>query len=204
MIKLYFLFKYVNLVLQREYWGVHATDDLEWATTHARDRWVPNVKDIKDDLLKTGPNSYIIHVIHCFPIEADANRALQRHLETAPADPALNYNKALNNKLAEGRTGTIQSAETRLLISKATTGEKNPFYGKKHNTKTINTLKEYRKTQRWINNGIQELQVPVGTELPEGWVYGRSPTISKKVSEAMVLHHEKKRHSNVSITKSQS
>jgi hypothetical protein len=55
-------------------------------------------------------------------------------------------------------------------------GEKNHFYGKKHNVDTLKIISEKGKGRKWINNGIKSVTVSgdmVQYYLNEGWILGR-------------------------------
>jgi len=48
-----------------------------------------------------------------------------------------------------------------------------PMQGKKHSAEAKQKMTQSRVGQKWVNNGVQNLRLPQGVEIPEGWVRGR-------------------------------
>lgn len=68
------------------------------------------------------------------------------------------------------------SEDTLEKKSKAVSGEKNPFYGRKHNLETIEKYKKQRKGLKWWYNENTK-QTCMSKEFPgEGWRPGRKST----------------------------
>jgi group I intron endonuclease len=99
-------------------------------------------------------------------------------------------------KISEKMKGRTISENTKLIISQsnktrqlsretlkkksdAVSGERNPFYGKRHNTETLQKFSEQRKGKKWWYNNITN-ETRMSKECPgEGWGPGRKPKNSK-------------------------
>lgn len=154
--KLYFVYKTVNLVSRREYIGIHESHDLFFGTPESHDDYIGNTIDLARDLKKYGRKAFYVEAIHAFPLEHDARKYLEKLLkDQLPGS----YNDLPKRPTENYRAMSL--------------GEKNSFFGKKHSAETLNVLSEYRKGMRWINNGVSVRQIGRDDPIPEGWVAGR-------------------------------
>ena len=78
------------------------------------------------------------------------------------------------------------------------TGKKNPMYGKHHSLESIRKISEANKGRNkdrfWINNGIENRYIPLDSEIPEGFIKGR--TFSEDHQRKLSKSHKGKTSSN--------
>jgi hypothetical protein len=125
--------------------------------------------DLIADLKLYGRNAFIVEVIHAYMEHPPAAAALKKILDDAPSN-------AYNRKNI-GALGSIKSDEWKAAKSEAWSGEKNPFYGKKHPPEVIESLSEFRSAVKWVTDGFSERQVMKGDPIPDGWRLGRRPNL---------------------------
>lgn len=84
-------------------------------------------------------------------------------------------NKKQRDAVSKSNKTRKLSGDTLEKKSKAVSGEKNPFYGKKHSLETIEKFKEKRKGLKWWYNPL--LDKSCMSKEPPGidWVLGRKP-----------------------------
>ena len=152
----------MNLVDGRVWYFVHESTDIFYGTENYTDPYIGAQPLLLEDLKKYGRNAFVVTALQAFPFRQDAEKALERYR------PIATY---VNPPTAP----RVVTEEQRERMKMNTLGDKNPFYGKKHGEKTLEVLQKYRKNQRWINDGVKEQQIPVDSELPDGFKYGRLP-----------------------------
>ena len=170
----YILFKTTCRVNQRVYYGIHKTMDIFFGTTESSDPYVGDTTDINEDLSKYGRKAFIVETIHAYDDETKAHVALRDIKKKLPPN-AYNTNYAACKMGNEYALGVVRSDETKARMSAAVLGDKNAFYGKKHNDATKEVLSEYRKQMKWITDGSAEQQIVKGDAIPDGWKLGRKP-----------------------------
>jgi len=168
--KLYFLSKTINLLDGRCWHFVHESSDLFYGTENATDLYAGDNADLKEDLRKFGRHAFRVTAIQAFPFREQAETALERYKTQS----------TYGNAPVERQPHT---EATKKKISEALKGEKNPFYGKTHSPETVEMLQKYRKNMRWIHQDELEQQIEANSELPEGWAWGRSPSMKKKMKD---------------------
>ena len=72
--------------------------------------------------------------------------------------------------------------EFRKIKSNRMIGNKNPFYGKSHDDKTKELLRQQRLGCYWVNNGIENKYLHKHNIIPEGFVLGMKKKIKNEVS----------------------
>lgn len=117
---------------------------------------------------------------------------LQEYLNNGYVLGRLKFTEDALDNMSKAQKGRTCSEETRLLISKSVSGEKNGFYGRKHSEEskkkmsdsakgrkasddTKQLLSSQRLGRRWINNGKENKFVkPEDLEsyLSNGWTFG--------------------------------
>ncbi|CAB4124231.1 Nuclease associated modular domain 3 [uncultured Caudovirales phage] len=157
--RLYFLYKTTNLRDERVYHGIHLTDDLYFGTPNSVDTFCGDTAEIRSILKLHGRQVFHVETICAYPIEEDANKHLDKLLKTRDAN---SYNRVI-----------VRTPEQRARTSEVNLGEKNPFYGQKHSDKTKGNLSSYRKSVRWITDGVTERQIGAHDDVAPGWRRGR-------------------------------
>ena len=120
----YVLYKTTNSVNRREYWGIRMTQDIFFGTDMSTDSYCGEGLDLLADLRLYGRHVFIVNAIHAYTEQSLAKAALKKILENLPDN---SYNRVRGCPV-----GSLKPDEWRAAKSKAWTGEKNPFYGKKH------------------------------------------------------------------------
>ena len=153
------LFKTVNRVNGRVYFGVHRTSDLFFGTRESIDAYCGNTADIYADIKRYGRKAFIVEAIQGFANEQEAQPHLDRLIASADAN---SYNKP-----------RVFTEEHKKKIAESQTGEKNAMFGKSHSDDTLQQLSAYRSSIKWINDGTTEKQIGKEDVIPEGWNSGR-------------------------------
>lgn len=84
-------------------------------------------------------------------------------------------NDKTRKAVSKSNKNRVISEETLIKKSKAVTGDKNPFYGKKHTEETIQKFKESRKGTTWWYNTKTD-KTCLSKECPGSeWIPGRKP-----------------------------
>jgi hypothetical protein len=179
---MYILFKTTNMLNGREWWGVHATDDMFFGTRDAIDPHIGDGMEISRDLRRQGRHTFHVEAIQAFADREEAYKHCKRHIDSASNKSyhTKPFNQALSDthKGNTYRLGAIHTPESIERIRVVTTGENNPMYGKKHSPETLEKLVEHRKKVRWVHNPKKntEKQVDLSVEdMPKGFQLGRLP-----------------------------
>lgn len=183
----YILFKTTNLANGKVYHGVHFTNDLFFGTPQSNDDFFGASATLRKDTQLYGRAAFRVEAIHAFTDAETANKALRHTLKNAPPN---SYNTDVFNRMSEiskGKQhvlGHVHSEETKERLSELHSGTKNPFYGGKHDSETLQQLSSFRTTMMWINNGLLEKQQPKADPIPDGWAKGRIKSRKAALSQA--------------------
>ena len=176
------LFKTTCKVNSRVYYGIHMTNDIFFGTDMATDFYIGDTADIAADAARYGKNAFVVESIHAYDDADKAHAALAEIRKKLPPN-AYNTRHSAAKMGNDYALGAVRSLEVRQRISEVTSGENNPMYGKKHKNDTIQQMSEFRKQMLWINNGLEEQQIPKSDPIPTGWSKGRKP---KKIAKNVI------------------
>ena len=169
--KFYILYKATNVVIDRAFHGIHMTSDIFYGTRDSTDPYVGSTPDIIADLRKYGRGAFVVEAIQAYFSHEDASRALDRI--TFPANSYNTNVRAIAQIGNKNALGSVRTDEEKAKLSEINTGEKNPFYGKKHDDDTKKIIADHRKQLRWITNGFENRQIAKTDPVPSGWSVGK-------------------------------
>jgi hypothetical protein len=182
MIRLFILYRIVNRANNREYFGVHATEDFEWGTATAKDTWRPSTNAFSEDLRVYGGSVFSLEPIRCFADERESSVTLSNILKTQK--PYYNSLVAqshstpqIGNKYA---LGYRHSDAVKQKLSEDRSGSGNPMHGRNHSDTSKSLMAQKKATKRWVNDGIREYQLFKSEPVPIGWFAGR---LARKLHE---------------------
>lgn len=178
---MYIVYKTVNLVNGRVYYGIHKTDDVFFGSEMYFDGYIGDAKELNEDLKRYGRRAFVVEGIESFWQREQAQRILDNIL--ANGNPPGSYHtnaRSESHKGLQNALGSIRTDEFKAQLAEKHSGEGNPFHGKEHTEETKSKLSEFRASMIWINDGNAERQIPKTEEIPAAWVRGRLPRIRVK------------------------
>jgi hypothetical protein len=178
--KFYVVFKTINLVNGKMFYGMHSTDDLFYGTEYYTDPYIGLSAALLQDFKKYGRNMFEVYAIHAFTTEKLAEDYLEKLL--LQMVPHVYESELYYNKKFEGVNpgGYNLSEETKLKMSIAKTGIPRPEDVKQR-------ISETKSGTIWINDGkIDKTHIP-GEPVPEGWKLGRVFRKRKSKSKSVIV-----------------
>jgi len=178
---MYIVYKTVNLVNGRVYYGIHKTDDVFFGSEMYFDGYVGDAKELNEDLKRYGRRAFFVEGLESFWNREQAQRILDNIL--ANGNPPGSYHtnaRSESHKGLRNALGAVRTEEFKSNLAEKHSGEGNPFHGKEHTEETKSKLSEFRASMIWINDGNAERQIPKAEEIPAAWARGRLPRIRVK------------------------
>ena len=176
----YTLFRTINMVNGKSYYGVHKTQDLFFGTPDSNDPYVGDTKDINADLSKYGRAVFLVEAIHAYADLESAQRFLKKYTEK-PGKNSYNIPELPHGNIGNTNpNGSVRSQAFKDNLSRLYKGESNNFYGEKHSEETIKLMSEFRMQTIWINDGFSERQILKTDSIPDGWERGRKKPMTRR------------------------
>ncbi len=157
------LFRTVNLVNRKMFYGKHKTNDLFYGTADYTDQFIGSSKELLQDLSKLGRKKFYVEAIHAYTDEQQADEQLQKIVTKQLCEHPLIYNKMFEP--SSGYTYTMSEDHKQAIA--------NGHVGMTLSEEIKEKISETKSGTTWINDGTVDKVHDPELPIPEGWKQGR-------------------------------